>query len=1325
MKDHTTLTEPLNAREHKILSLIDEGLSYGEIGQVLHIEKATVTWYVQQMYDKLGLETSRRNHRNALSCARALGLLEGSPIPFSPEQHESPIKNPYKGLRAFQQADARDFFGRDALIQRLIARLAETGTVSRFLAVVGPSGCGKSSAIHAGLIPALQRGGVDGSENWVIASMIPSSHPLDELEAALTRVATTPGIDIMTQLTRDERGLQRVAGMLLPDNTDLLLVVDQFEEVFTLVADEDLRGHFLNLLTTGVTHPHSRVRVVIALRADFYDRPLMIPTLSDLVRQRTEVIAPLTPEELEQAICAPAQQVGVHVEPGLVAAIVAEVSERAGSLPLMQYSLTELFDRRQDRTMTLAVYRQIGGIRGALTRRADALYESLSEEQQAVVRQLFLRLVVPGSGGEDLRRRVLQSELQAVGTDGQMIDELVDELAQHRLLTLDHDPVTGGATVEVAHEALIREWGQLRAWLDDSREDIRQQRMVAAAANDWRGADRDSSYLLSGARLIQAEAWTEATSVQLTADEREFLAASIYEKQRRTRRRRLIRNLVFTLAIVIAAVMTGLSLLALDREQQAQDARSRAEHEAAVNRSLLLANSAQEAFDSGRTDRALLLALEAVNMDAPPAPSERIFRSIVQGPGIRAVMSGHPYPVKTIAISPGGTQVLSGSCGQKTPDMVCTQGQLILWNIGGDAADAGEIRRFGGPESGGHTDWINDVMFNPASVAENQLTALSASEDGSIILWDIATGTAIRRFNGHGDPVREVAFHPGGTQFLSASDDGAVILWDVESGEIITRLAGHEKAATSVAFSADGETALSASEDGATILWDMDTGSEIRRYPGPSGVWVSHVVFGPDGQTVWGLSSDNSTRIWDLETARVSTEIRGRDPYFDVAFTPDGDYAALTIEGTVILRNIERQRDDQRIIQASSIAYAFVYAVDISRDGTRLVSGDSEGKVQVSNLEVRHDLRFRSIENVPPLANAVLHPNGRYLLTSTGYFVDSSALFLIDLTNDNVIRRYPGLPNPISPGGLDISADGRYILAGGGNIYGKEPGSPEEPFLWVLDAETGAIIHRLEGHNYNVKAVAFSPDGRLALTGSIAWSPEPDEYKELGELILWDVETGQLLRRFDYTESIGGIAFSRDGTRAVTSSQMPVSANVSVWDVTTGELIRRFDGIGALDVTFGPDDTTILVNAMTRTSLQRIIQIDIASARSVRVFDGLGGPSFDVALSPGGQYLFAASMNAAILWDFETGQELSRFDLPTAAIAWAVFPLDSDTAFMVQDNTTSVIEWRLSGLPSLAELHEWMVKNRYLRDLTDEEREIYPYGSKTNLRENGGQAASR
>src|SRR5262249_21838183 len=257
----------------------------------------------------------------------------------------------------------------------LWARVGETSDLSRFLAVLGPSGSGKSSVVRAGLIPALRRGGLPGSERWFVVELLPGAHPLEELEAALLRVAVNPPPTLLEQLQADERGLARATKRVLPDDreTELVLVIDQFEELFTLTEDEAVRAHFLDSLRAAVLDPHSRLRIVATLRADFYDRPLLYSGFGELVRERTEVVLPLTTEELEQAIGGPAARVGVAVAPELVAAIVTDVGEQPGTLPLLQYALTELFERRQGRMLTLAAYRETGGVRGALARRADEI----------------------------------------------------------------------------------------------------------------------------------------------------------------------------------------------------------------------------------------------------------------------------------------------------------------------------------------------------------------------------------------------------------------------------------------------------------------------------------------------------------------------------------------------------------------------------------------------------------------------------------------------------------------------------------------------------------------------------------------------------------------------------------------------------------------------------------------------------------------------------------------------------------------------------------------------------------------------------------------
>ncbi|MFL5734406.1 MAG: ATP-binding protein [Chloroflexia bacterium] len=468
---------------------------------------------------------------------------------------ESPGRNPYKGLRAFQEADAEDFFGREGLTGRLLERLQEEEPLTRFLAVVGPSGSGKSSVVRAGLVPALRRGGAPGSERWLIVEMLPGAHPLEELEAVLLSIAVNPPASLIEQLQADERGLARAVKRVLPrdDTVELVLVIDQFEEVFMLVDAEPARVHFLEGLHAAVTDPRSRLWVIVTLRADFFDRPLLYPDPGELMRQRTAVVLPLAADELERAIVRPAERVGVSLERELIATIIKDVGEQPGALPLLQYAMTELFERRAGTRMTLAAYHESGGVLGALSRRADEIYRDLDDEEREATRQLFLRLVTLGEGTEDTRRRVRLTELESimgVGMREPSTPDGVKEVAgadkpdalhlvlnvfgRYRLLTFDRDPITHRTTVEVAHEALIRTWGQLGQWLDQSREYLRLQRQLMQAAYEWEDAGRESSFLSTGTRLAQFEALAEGTDraggVALTAQERSYLAASVEER---------------------------------------------------------------------------------------------------------------------------------------------------------------------------------------------------------------------------------------------------------------------------------------------------------------------------------------------------------------------------------------------------------------------------------------------------------------------------------------------------------------------------------------------------------------------------------------------------------------------------------------------------------------------------------------------------------------------------------------------------------------------------------------------------------------------------
>ena len=437
------------------------------------------------------------------------------------------IRNPYKGLRAFLEADAADFFGREGVTKRLLRRLEDDQPGSRFLAVVGPSGSGKSSVVRAGLVPALRRGSLPGSERWYVIDMLPGAHPLRELESALLGLAVAPPPSLLDELEGDTRGLLRAVDRILPDpDAELLIVLDQLEEVFTLIEDEDERFHILESLRAATTEAGSRVRIVATLRADFFDQPLSIRGFGDLLAQRTEAITPMSPEELERAIVAPAERAGLAVEPRLLAAMIADVVDRPGALPLLQFTLTELAERREDGVLTLVGYRRIGGVSGALARRAEQLFEAMNEGARDVCRQVFLRLVTLGEGSEDTRRRVRRSELQPL-TDARTLEGVLDAFGRHRLLSFDRDPATREPTVEIAHEALLGAWDRLSGWIDEARDDIRTQRRLAAAVAEWESAERDPSYLLRGARLDQVHEWADTTTLVISDADRAYVAEGV------------------------------------------------------------------------------------------------------------------------------------------------------------------------------------------------------------------------------------------------------------------------------------------------------------------------------------------------------------------------------------------------------------------------------------------------------------------------------------------------------------------------------------------------------------------------------------------------------------------------------------------------------------------------------------------------------------------------------------------------------------------------------------------------------------------------------
>jgi WD40 repeat protein/serine/threonine protein kinase len=1236
--DGDRLVELLTQREQEILQLIIAGLSNREIAEELVVTVATVKWYIRQIYSKLHV----RSRVQAIVRARELNLIvtgsesidDVSMKPAATSLYLPEPENPYKGLRAFQSADHRDFFGREALTQKLVKRLDEDNSHAHFLAVVGPSGSGKSSLVKADLIPALWRGDLPGSDRWFVVEMVPGAHPLDELEIALMRIAVEHAANIKEQLQRDTRGLVRASQLILPnDGSELVLVIDQFEEVFTLVEDEATRTAFLDLLYTTVTDPRSRVRVVITLRADFYDRPLLYPDFGELVRSRMETILPLSADELERAIARPAEQVGVGFAPGLVASIIAEVNYQPGALPLLQYALTELFEQRHGRLLTHEVYQSIGGTIGALARRADEIYEGLDETGQETARQMFLRLVTLGEGVEDTRRRVARDELMAIAADNDVMDDIIDTYATYRLLSLDHDPGTRTPTVEVAHEAILREWKRLRGWLNESREEIRLQRQLAAMAAEWHAARQDSSFLVAGSRLEQFERWMRDTRLALTQLERSYLDASLTERERREaqererqvreaalerRSRNFLRVLVAVFAIA-TMIAIGLTAFAFSERHNAQNNFTRAER-------IRLAAQAQLALDRGENVRIpALLALRSLELGYSPE-ADRALLTALSRDFSRQTYVGHTGRGITQArFSPDGSRVLTSG----------TDATARLW----DTLTGEELQRFVG-----HVGFINDAAFMP-----DGQSILTGGNDGTIREWDVASGEEIRQLyegtvpilyialspdgqllamsdeihggqvwrldndmtllfelSGHTHLVNRMAFSPDGRTLASPSHDGTIRLWDMETGEELQRFEGHVARVWDVTFSPSGDRIATASGDQTARIWDIETGDEIHRLIGHLGA-VLHVTFSPDGRlvaTTSSLSSDLSVHLWDSETGIRIAQLEGHTASPNViAFSPDGHYLLSgSLDNVPRLWDVRAETEPRVYSQPTDTFHTNTSQIAIlTSDANQIISVVSNGMVRTWDVMTYQKVKEIRTESGGFVTSAAISADHNLVLTGN----ERGIAKLWHLEIGELIRAYEGHSEAITSVKFSPSMD--FFLTGGKDNIA---------ILWATDS--GEQVMHFEGHTAPVTDVAFSPTDRLIVTVS-----------EDGLAILWDAENGAEIRRFVSGKEgiVLSVAFSPDGRFLLTGCD---DNTATLWNTETGEVVQQLVGHTGpvLVVAFSEDGRTLVTGSRDQTA--RLW--DAESGQLIRQFVGHVSPLRTVDLSDDVELLVTGDYDSLYLW---------------------------------------------------------------------------------------------
>jgi WD40 repeat protein/energy-coupling factor transporter ATP-binding protein EcfA2 len=1122
---------------------------------------------------------------------------------------------PYRGLSEFREEDAEFFFGREAIVDQLTTILGD----NRFITIVGPSGSGKSSLVQAGLIPRLRK--TRGEDIWDFAFMKPTDKPLKSLATALFPLIEPGkiGLDRLRGIVNLARGLEE-GTIDLKDLIDigresraggsrLLLVVDQWEELYTLCGDRS-RAHFTAQLRDAISH--GSLLVISTLRHDFAARALDEAELSGMSRHSLFHLRPMHPDELRSVIESPASKVGLYFEAGLVERIIEDLDRNPEDLPLLEFTLTELWKHRQDRVLRHADYDKLGG-RQAISSLAEKIFSELGEDDQRAARKLFLQLVQPGVGTQDIKRRVGLSEINEQGR------RVMAPFVDGRLLTtaLDWEDGAGNeksgrlddaqGVVEIAHESLISHWDRLRKWLTEGREFLLWRERLRILRQAWENEGRPEGLLLIGAPLAEAEEWIEKQRRDLTKNEEDFIAHSLdrhyqqlereaAKRQVESDRRERSRKVTAVSLTAIFLVLLVVALFGLWRWR--------------LSLSHALAAEALGLQD-GPLDLALLLGLQAEKTADTLEAKDSLLTVLESSPTLKAFLPGHRGRVSRVAFSPDGQMIASGGArdiflwdgatGNRigpalqghqgaisglafNPEGTIlassgADGKIGLWNVAdhkllrplvpvGEAvrnlviSPAGHLIAasrgttiylwdFPGLQPRGEipqVSWISDLAFD-----RHGLLA-AASADGTITLWDVAQRSRVRVLDAHKTQVLGLAFHPTEDILASVGVDQKVHLWNAATGEELGAPPDwHRDAAVSVAFSRDGQTLASAGRDKVILLWNVASGRwdltntrPMRTLVGHGGtVWT--LAFGDAGNLVSG--GDDEAILWHLQAEpRFSHPIAGLDGEADsVAFNQEGDLLAVGgVNGAIRLWDTVARQPRGSALQGHQGAVNGL----IFWKGS-LLSGGADGRILIWNLD---HLRDRPHEVESPDGKATpggvwslaLSPSRKILAAGD----DRGRVRLWSLDPE----KYLGETSEIHQGivyGLAFNPDGSQLASGGQDSLIR---------LWDVQSRK-RILPPLRGHEDTVSGLAFSPDGQILASSSVDRTVR-----------LWNPRTGRRQRGSPLSgpeTSLTGVAFDAKGGTLGASG---LDGRIFLWDVGSLHSIGRgVRGVGeAFNLAFDP-----------------------------------------------------------------------------------------------------------------------------------------------------------
>ena len=1100
---------------------------------------------------------------------------------------------PFMGLAGFEAGDAQYFFGREQLVAELLARLAG----APLLAIVGPSGSGKSSVLRAGLLPALAGGVLPRSEAWAQVLIRPGEQPMRELRRA------TAGL-----------GAER----------RMLLAVDQFEEVFTSCADEHERDVFVTALVQAARD--ERGVVVLALRADFYQRCAAQPELARLLAAGHLLVPPMTRDEMRRAITRPAERVGVQVDPDLEAAIVGDLEGQPGALPLLSTALLELWSRRDGRRLQLAAYSRSGGVHGAVARLAENAFRRLDAAQQEIARTLLLRLADEAEDGAIVRRRVALADLDHVTTP------VLDVLTGQRLLTIS------AGTVEVAHEALLREWPRLRAWLEDDAEGRRLHRRLDRAARDWAHGGRDRSELYRGAPLALAVEWRSDHAPELNAVEREFLDASRAASDRARRRARL----AFGGVLALLAVTLVAALLAFDGRD-----RARAQARAAEAQRLGV-----QALSEPALDRSLLLARQGVALDDTPAARDNLLAALRRSPAAIAVMRGDGDGLTAVALQPDGRTIATAD----------SNGTVAF-------LDARSGRRLGPLHQSAAIASIDSLAFSPDG--DRLASAGSDANGGLIELFDGRSRRSIRLLNASDDPwrtFRGVTFSPDSGVLAAqtiADDDvspepNRLARWDARTGRqvgYVRPIPG--RSSTFLGYLTTARLVTSSVDDHATTIRDGVSLRAVRSYP----VAAPVAALSPSVGLVAFGSRDGSVRVLDLASGRVRTAVeRHEGPVTAMAFGPDGT------------RLVTMGRDERLIVWDSRRAAAVESLqargrglpadVAVTRDGRTAYSALGDGTLVVWDLD-----GARRLDRPLDGAGRPLAPRSLAVAVDGSRFTTIDAGDSVDIYDSRTLRLTSRIPfRGGRPGGATLAPDGRTVAAI--NAAGD---------LGFWDAATGRPLAALQSAHADAASwLAFSRDGRWLVTGG-------------GGNILrsWDADrrapVGTLPRR------VADVSFGPDSAMvAVTLEEENFNGGLELLSVPGLELIRTVRVPPGTLGRFSRDGRSFIYGDRQG----RLWTLDPRTWEPRGRPLSVSGPLVGADVSPDGRVLVTTSVDGtARLWNATSGRAIGGpITDASGDIVGAAFIGDGSRALVVHTHGGSA--WLVR--PSSWERHACTVAGRRL-----------------------------